>query len=446
MKIRITSIVLSILVLFAFVPQISFGTVEEEGTITGFVEMNNSSFYFEGDPDEDELTAGLPDAIGVYLDGSQEPELIPVTWESVEDYDNSNFYFYSLKPVWEGYTLSEDLNEIFDVPWITVYKQEPENDSIEPMYSEEDIDPIYTEEEGSNDVGDEVYDDSIDLSLLDGTSLLDAFAEESYAATSTTEVVYNFLTKDMGLNMAAACAVMTNIYAESAMSSINLQNTYNRSLNLSDTEYTRLVDKSSDGKYKSGKNFKTDEAGYGLCQWTSSGRKTSLFNRSKESKTSIGDTKMQLNQLKSELTSSYPQVYNTLKKVPNTAEGAYLASAIFCINFEIPANTINTAASRGKTCMNGYWKTYSKKSGDVSGRSYTGICGYTYPTAVKKSKGMDAKGYVISNGKIKTVEAKITDSKGKVVYSKKASPGTTAYSLYKMDSALKFSSLDVGKY
>ncbi len=423
--------------------------ISVSGVITGFAPLETSDYYYEGNPEEEELTVSLPDTLSVYLDGSEEVTDIPVSWTAVEDFDDTDFYFYSMKPVWgEGISLSAELNEMADVPWITVYKQEPENSDIEPLMTEEELDPIYTEEDGSIDP--EAEDASLSALALDTTGeIIDSVTEDSYAGTAAnTAAIYNYLTKTMGLNKAAACGVMININAESAMSPINLQNTYNSKFGLSDSAYTNAVNKGK-GSYKTSsgrsKNFKTDSGGYGLCQWTSSGRKTNLLNRALSSKKSIGDINMQLGFLNTEL-QGYQQVWTTLKKVPNNAAGAYIAAAEFCLAFEIPANTVSTAASRGKNCLSNYWKTYSGSSASATGTSFLSLCGYSYPTAVRTGKGMDVTGYAVSNYTIKSITGKIVNSSGKAVYSKTVSPGTTAYKLSKLDGAMKFSALRAGTY
>ena len=423
--------------------------ISVSGVITGFAPRETSDYYYEGNPEEEELTVSLPDTLSVYLDGSEEVTDIPVSWTAVEDFDDTDFYFYSMKPVWgEGISLSAELNEMADVPWITVYKQEPENSDIEPLMTEEELDPIYTEEDGSIDP--DAEDASLSAMAV-GTAgeIIDTVTEDSYAGTAAnTAAIYNYLTGTMGLNKAAACGVMININAESGMSPNNLQNTYNTKFGLSDSAYTSAVDKGK-GAYKtsSGKsqNFKTDSGGYGLCQWTSSGRKTNLLNRALSEKKSIGNITMQLGFLNTEL-QGYQQVLTTLRKVPNNAAGAYIAAAEFCLAFEIPANTVSTAASRGKNCLSNYWKTYSGSSASATGTSFLSLCGYSYPTAVKTGKGMDVTGYVVSNYTVKSLTGKIVNSSGKAVYSKTLSPGTTAYKLSNLDSTMKFSALSAGTY
>ena len=154
---------------------------------------------------------------------------------------------------------------------------------------------------------------------------------------------------------------------------------------------------------------------------------------------------MQLGFLNTEL-QSYPSVLATLKNVPDNAAGAYIAAAQFCLVFEAPANTIRTAASRGKTCLSTYWKTYSGSSASASGSSFVSLCGYSYPTAIKTGKGMDVTGYAVSNYNVTSVTGKIINSGGKTVYSATVKPGSTACSLSKLDNAMKFSKLKAGTY
>lgn len=482
------SFIISILMVLSLMPQVSFAADSSSAChITGFVPLETDSYYYEGDPMESDITANLPDTLEVYLDGGQSPTTINVRWESVEDFDETEFYFYSLKPVWDdSYTLSSDLSEVLDVPWITVYKQEPLSDMCEPMVTEDEASPIYVdEEEAAAEYGEGVYeepytvedtdaDDADSDSVTETDEVIDTepdedvneeqenedtafnllrfFADEAYADKETnTDKVYKYLTKTMGLNMAAACGVMTNINAESGMNPINLENRYNTIYGLTDSEYTKRVDEGKGAyKTKSGKkrNFKTDYCGYGLCQWTSLGRRTNLLEKALKKKVSVGNITMQLEFLNDELDSSYSSVINTLKSVPNNAQGAYVAAFIFCNNFEVPANTINTATSRAKTCIGkgGYWHKYSGKVGNLSGKSVLSISGYKYPVSLKAGKGMTVNGIVISNHDITKVSASIKDENGVKKYYKSSKPGTKYFSLYKFDDDLLFGKLDTGKY
>ena len=91
---------------------------------------------------------------------------------------------------------------------------------------------------------------------------------------------------------------MGNIYVESKFIPNNLENRFEKSLGMSDDEYTKAVD---DGSYT---NFVRDKAGYGLAQWTHWSRKEGFLNFAKASHVSIGDLNMQMNYLWKELQKS----------------------------------------------------------------------------------------------------------------------------------------------
>lgn len=95
---------------------------------------------------------------------------------------------------------------------------------------------------------------------------------------------------------------MGNLYAESGLRANNLQNSYEKKLNITDAEYTRLVDENA---YP---DFVKDKAGYGLAQWTFWSRKQALLDFAKSKGKSIGDLQMQLDFLWKELTMSYESV------------------------------------------------------------------------------------------------------------------------------------------
>jgi hypothetical protein len=63
---------------------------------------------------------------------------------------------------------------------------------------------------------------------------------------------------------------------------------YEKKLNITDAEYTRLVDENA---YP---DFMKDKAGYGLAQWTFWSRKQALLDFAKRKGKSIGDLQMQL--------------------------------------------------------------------------------------------------------------------------------------------------------
>ena len=127
--------------------------------------------------------------------------------------------------------------------------------------------------------------------------------------------IRNFLLSQ-GLTIEGVYGMMANIYSESGFRSNNAQNSYMNKMGMTDESYTVKVD---NGTYT---NFVFDRVGYGLCQWTSSGRKQNLYNYAKSCNKSIGDETMQLNFLMKELNGSYKTVLNILKTSRNISECA----------------------------------------------------------------------------------------------------------------------------
>lgn len=151
--------------------------------------------------------------------------------------------------------------------------------------------------------------------------------------TEYSDAVVKFL-REKGLNDNAVFALLGNIYAESGVQPKNLQNSYNNKWHITDDEYVVAVDK---GNWKSpeGKIFQNDGAGFGICQWTSSGRKLGLYNYVKVRRKSIADIDAQLGWLWEELNSpGYKKVMNTLESGKSIKE----CSDSIVKNFERPRN------------------------------------------------------------------------------------------------------------
>lgn len=128
-----------------------------------------------------------------------------------------------------------------------------------------------------------------------------------------------------GLSEAGAAGMAANIEKESRNDSRNLQNSYEKKLGYNDTSYTAAVDS---GKYK---KFATDRAGYGLCQWTSAGRKKRLLAYAKKKEKSIGDPIMQLEY-------SLREMSRSLKGVLCSIKDPFEAGRQVMLKFERPAN------------------------------------------------------------------------------------------------------------
>ena len=132
-----------------------------------------------------------------------------------------------------------------------------------------------------------------------------------------------------GLNEFAVFGLVANLYVESFLRADNLQNSYEKRLGMSDAEYVAKVDS---GEYT---NFTGDKAGFGLCQWTSSGRKAGLYNYIKSKGCSIADINAQLEYLWVELTGAYKKsVLDVLLQCKTVDE----ATRVVMLKFERPAD------------------------------------------------------------------------------------------------------------
>lgn len=146
------------------------------------------------------------------------------------------------------------------------------------------------------------------------------------AAVDNAAVIWNFL-KSKGLNDYAVAGIMGNLEKESGLDPCNLQNSYNKKLNISDADYTAVVDA---GAYP---DFVTDKGGYGLVQWTYWSRKKALLDYAKAAGTSIGDLNMQLAFMWQEL-----QGYKAVMTVLNSAASVREASDIVLHKYEQPGD------------------------------------------------------------------------------------------------------------
>lgn len=103
--------------------------------------------------------------------------------------------------------------------------------------------------------------------------------------------------RNAGLTDQGIAALLGNFDKESTLRLNNLQNSGNTKLGISDEEYTRQVDAKE-------RNF-IDSIGYGIAQWTSSGRKQTLFNVASVYGVSIGSEKAQFECVLYELNTTY---------------------------------------------------------------------------------------------------------------------------------------------
>ena len=172
--------------------------------------------------------------------------------------------------------------------------------------------------------------------------------------TSVEQQIWNYF-KDKGLNEFGIAGLMGNLYAESALNPKNLQNTYEKKLGYSDTDYTQAVD---NGIYN---NFVKDSAGYGLAQWTYWSRKQALLSYARSVGKSIGDLEMQLGFLYKELSESYKAVLKTLK----SASSIFEASNAVLLDFERPADQSASVQNKRAGYGQKYYSKYANKEDDT---------------------------------------------------------------------------------
>ena len=140
--------------------------------------------------------------------------------------------------------------------------------------------------------------------------------------------VFSYLTRELGFNSAASCGIMSNIEHESDFN-------------------PRLVIIDCNGRPSGG-----------LCQWNG-GRFSSLMNYCSSNGFDYLSIQGQLEYLKHELQGrDFKHIYDYMKNVPNTKEGAYNAGYYWCYYFVIPSNRASRSSSRASAAVNNYWPVY----------------------------------------------------------------------------------------
>ena len=158
-------------------------------------------------------------------------------------------------------------------------------------------------------------------------------------------------------NPYGVAGVMGNFMAESGLRANNLQNSYEKSLGMTDEQYTAAVD---NGTYT---NFIQDRAGYGLYQATFWSIKESLLNFAKASGKPIGDRDMQVDHFLKMMREEYKAIW----KVLTTAKSVREASDAVLLKFERPADQSETVQVKRA----GYGEEILNKYGNVSAATPT---------------------------------------------------------------------------
>lgn len=174
--------------------------------------------------------------------------------------------------------------------------------------------------------------------------------------------IIDFCTK-AGFPRFAIAGILANWYHESVLDPGNAQNSCMNALRMTDKEYTEKVDSGLWIHPIKTASFGFDGIGYGLAQWTSSGRKEALYLFAKETERSIADLDMQLEFFYKEITS---KSYKTLldKLMQGTDEKQ--AAIDFMVYYERPASVNDQDArnSRANTATEFYKRYFTSNTTD----------------------------------------------------------------------------------
>ena len=291
--------------------------------------------------DEEKLIGQMPETLEVYLDNASEIVSIPVSWYCVGDNFDTDLYYYQFSPCFdqESFKLNPSIDLLKDAPYIGVFVGENKN--------------------------------------YQSYALDNASAGKGVTGIANETRIFEYLTKEKGINVAAACGILVNLYAESSFMPNNLQNSFEGILGYTDVTYTEAVDS---GEYT---NFTGDSAGYGICQWSGSSRKSNLLAYAQSRGTSIADLEMQLDFMIEEV-KSYSTVYRHITNAELTGDGAYDVAYYWCYYYEVPANKETKSVSRGNLAKDTYWEYYKQfidykdlEPGDsIAEDGYTGLTEY----------------------------------------------------------------------
>lgn len=351
------------------------------GTVTGFGELEQDTIAMVERKSLGELLSQMPETLGVYLDGSTELTQIPVSWYCPGGYEDSNDFYFQFSPTWDedSYPLMEGVDVELDAPYVAVYLA--------------DVSAV-------NVMG----------------TLPDADASKRAVAPGSADEIFSFLTAEFGMNSAAACGILANMHAESALN-------------------PRSSCKDINGK-----------TSYGLCQWND-GRFKRLQSWCKENGEDYTTIAGQLRFLSDELVNSYPQTYTHLMNVEDTEEGAYDAAHYWCYYYEQPASRGKRSKERGNLARNSYWPNYGGAAVELTQSEIPVLTGVTTPEITrKKGEVFHLSGSIQCGRNMTQVIVEVCDEQGQRVTGVTAEPNARFFALAGVDSDVKFSKLEPGAY
>lgn len=252
---------------------------------------------------------------------------------------------------------------------------------------------------------------SFTLSVGFGVNASDRVSN-SYSKRENEVIIYDFVKKEFGVNDAAACGILANIYCES---------TY---------EPTATAIEADGG------------ISYGICQWHLS-RYEALQSFCAENGYDYTSLEGQLYYLKYELETSEKSAYSRIKNVPETAEGAYEASYNWARYFERCASVYHN--QRAALARDSFWPIYGHSPAILTAR------GVTYPVTLKSGAPYSVYGSVVSPYLLTSVEVSLTYKSGEQIFGYNYRADGTDGEIYYMDlhtadTKILFSDLPDGTY
>ena len=256
--------------------------------------------------------------------------------------------------------------------------------------------------------------------------------------------IWHYLTTH-GMTEAGAAGMMGNLQAESGMIPNRVEILCLKRLKeagkiYTDATYTAFVDDGTITREQFLHPLPNRQYGYGLCQWTTPGRKAKLYDLCKSKHVSIGDLDTQLTFLIEELQTSYISVW----KILITTTDIKTASDIVLTKFEMPANT----GSAVKNTRYGYSKAiYDKYSNATHPPSTSSVKEKETSATTPTQKGDTAMTEAQAIDKVLSIalaeEGYLEKASDKDLYSKTANPGFNNYQKYgKEMHALQPSNMD----
>lgn len=264
---------------------------DEKKLIVGFRQVGaQASIHFEmGEkPSLEKLRQQFPSSLDVYFLGEKKTQTVDVTWESYgDDYSSTDLNYYFFTPKFNA--------DKYEVKGLNLQSESPYIEVIQDAFTYEMI--------------------------------------ESAPPKENEAAVFKYCTEKLGLNTAAACGVLANIYCESG--------------------------------------FRTNAIGdggtsVGICQWHN-GRWTNLRNFAPDDWQTLDG---QLRFMRKELNGGYKATLKYIRRVSDDEQGAYDAAYYWCMHYEMPDRILSRSTTRAYLARNVYWKRYGlgeEETEDMSG-------------------------------------------------------------------------------